>query len=182
MLGAAQEAWLARSFEQSRSRWNLIAQQTLIAPMRSQGKGGETRVRSDGWDGYPPARQRLLSAIEGTKLAGPVVFGGDLHAFYVADLHAEARDDRPVIATEFVGTSIASQGGAASYYERLLQANPHLRYANGSQRGYTLVDIRRDRIEVELMGLADVTRADSAVARQAGWVVERGRPGAQRDD
>lgn len=182
MLGEAQEAWLARAFEQSHTRWNLIAQQTLIAPLIMPDKDGQPRIRSDGWDGYPQARQRLLAAIEKTRLSGPVVLGGDLHAFYVADLHAEARDDRPVIAAEIVGTSIASQGASAAHYERLVKANAHLHYANASQRGYTLVDLRRDRIELDLMGLDDVGRADSPVSRQSAWVVERGRPGAQRRD
>ena len=49
-----------------------------------------------------------------------------------------------------------------------------------SYAGYLRLDLRRDRVEVDLMGLDDVRRADSAVARQSGWVVERGRPGAQK--
>ena len=122
----------------------------------------------------------MLDAIAGTSLANPVVVGGDLHAFHVADLHAGARPDQPVLATEFVGTSISSQAAGQAHYDRLVQANPHLRYANGTQRGYLRLDLRRDRVEVDLMGLDDVRRADSAVARQSGWVVERGRPGAQK--
>ena len=181
MLGPAQEAWLARAFAQSRSRWNLIAQQTLIAPLVIPGKDGRRLLRTDGWDGYPAARLRLLEAIEQTRLPGPVVIGGDLHAFHVADLHAGARDDGPVLAAEFVGTSIASQSASQAHYDRLTAANGHLHYANGTQRGYILAEVRRDRIDVDLMGLDDVSRADSPVSRQAGWVVERGRPGAQRD-
>lgn len=180
LLGAAQQAWLAKAFDASTTRWNVIAQQTLMAPLALPSKEGTPLRRTDGWDGYPLARQQVLDAIAGTSLANPVVVGGDLHAFHVADLHAGARPDQPVLATEFVGTSISSQAAGQAHYDRLVQANPHLRYANGTQRGYLRLDLRRDRFEVDLMGLDDVRRADSAVARQSGWVVERGRPGAQK--
>lgn len=180
LLGTAQQAWLAKAFDASTTRWNVIAQQTLMAPLALPSKDGTALTRTDGWDGYPLARQQVLEAMAGTRLANPVVVGGDLHAFHVADLHAGARADQPVLAAEFVGTSISSQAAGQAHYDRLVQANPHLHYANGTQRGYLRIDLRRDRVEVDLMGLDDVRRADSAVARQSGWVVERGRPGAQK--
>lgn len=182
LLGAEQQAWLAGAFGQSRSRWNLIAQQTLMAPLLLPAKDGLTLRRSDGWDGYPLARRQVLDAMAATGLANPVVIGGDLHAFHVADLHANGGVDGPVIAAEFVGTSISSQSPGQAHYDRLVQANPHLRYANGTQRGYLRLAARRDRLDVDLMGLDDVRRVDSAVSRQSGWVVERGRPGAQAVD
>ena len=182
LLGKAQQAWLAKAFGQSTTRWNLIAQQTLMAPLALQAKDGTPLVRTDGWEGYPLARQQVLEAMAATRLANPVVVGGDLHAFHVADLHAEGRDDRPVLAAEFVGTSISSQSPGQASLDRLVQTNAHLHYANGTQRGYLRIDARRDRLEIDLMGLDDGWRADSAVSRQAGWVVERGRPGAQKTD
>lgn len=176
MLGAAQESWLEGSFSRSRSRWNLIGQQTLLAPLVRPGNGA-ARIRTDGWDGYPPARGRLLEAIERSRLANPVVLGGDLHAFHVADLHVGARPDAPVLAAEFVTTSISSQAGAGACCADLLKTNPHLHHIDPSQRGYLRLDLRRDRLHVDLMGLDDVTRPDATVMRQAAWVVERGRPG-----
>ena len=61
MLGAAQEAWLARGMRDGR-RWNFIAQQTLMA-RASVVVDGRRRFSSDPWDGYPAARDRLLDAI-----------------------------------------------------------------------------------------------------------------------
>ena len=34
---------------------------------------------TDGWDGYPAARQRLLDGVAQRKLPGVVVLGGDVH-------------------------------------------------------------------------------------------------------
>ncbi len=58
MLGRAQEQWLARSLSGSRARWHVVTQQTLMAQAQLGGK-----VWVNGWDGYPAARRKLLSAL-----------------------------------------------------------------------------------------------------------------------
>jgi alkaline phosphatase D len=109
----------------------------------------------------------------------PVVIGGDLHAFFVADIRQDPGRDTPVIATEFVTTSISSQASEDAHYAALRAANRQLRHADGSRRGYLLLSLHRDRLEANLMGLDDVTREDSGIRRQARFVVESGRPGAR---
>jgi alkaline phosphatase D len=179
-LGRTQEEWLDRCFASSETRWNLVGQQSLMARLWLPGKeGAPGRVRTDGWDGYPVSRRRLLDSIAGHGVSNPVVVGGDLHAFFVADLHREPGRDSPVVAAEFVGTSITSQAAAQGYYDALRGANPHLRLADGRRRGYLLFTLLKDRLEADLMGLDDVAREDSVIARQARFIVEAGRPGAQ---
>ena len=62
LLGAAQERWLAENWSLDRP-WNLLAQQTLMARFdwANPAKGG--RYWTDGWDGYAPARSRLLGVV-----------------------------------------------------------------------------------------------------------------------
>ncbi len=180
VLGFGQEAWLGRQLRHSTTRWNLIGQQTLMAPLAlARRAGAPTAVRTDGWDGYPAARQRLVDALTGSRVGNPVVLGGDLHAFYVADLNAGTRPGATCVAAEFVCTSITSQAGEQPYYDRQKAANPHLRYVNGTQRGYLRLTLGRSRVDVDLMGLDDVRDPASGMARQAAWVVEAGRPGAR---
>jgi alkaline phosphatase D len=181
VLGAEQERWLEREFAAAGSRWNLIGQQTLVAPMEMPGRdGAAARVRTDGWDGYPASRQRLLDAITGHRLGNPVVLGGDLHAFHAADLHARPEDpSSAIVASEFVTTSITSQAPGQDHFEWLKAANPHLRHADGRQRGYLRLTLTQDRLDADLMALDNVRRADSGIGRQAGFVVEAGRPGPQ---
>jgi phosphodiesterase/alkaline phosphatase D-like protein len=114
LLGTQQEQWLAGNWSLQRP-WNLLAQQTLMSrfswsdPGSSQTPGGT--FWTDGWDGYAPARQRLLDVVARQQVPGVVVLGGDVHAHYVADLKADFNDARaPVCATEFCGTSISSLG------------------------------------------------------------------------
>jgi alkaline phosphatase D len=179
VLGAAQEQWLDRRFAESATTWNLLAQQSLLAPLWLPGSGGApARVRTDGWDGYPGSRRRLLESLAEHRVRNPVILGGDLHAFFVADIRQDPAGDSPVVATELVTTSISSQAADAAHYAALRAANPHLRHADGSRRGYLLLDMRGDSLEASLMGLDDVTREDSGIRRQARFVVEAGRPGA----
>ncbi len=70
LLGAAQERWLDEGLAASRARWNVIAQQTLMAQLdRKPGEGQS--FWTDGWDGYPKARERLLSTIAGRARGEP---------------------------------------------------------------------------------------------------------------
>jgi alkaline phosphatase D len=181
LLGAEQERWLERELAAAAARWNLIGQQTLVAPMAMPGRvGSPSRVRTDGWDGYPKSRQRLLDAIVGNRLRNPVVLGGDLHAFHAADLHARPEDPgSPIVASEFVTTSITSQAPGQDHFDWIKAANPHLRHVDGRQRGYLRLTLSPTRLDADLMALEDVRRADSGIGRQASFAVEAGRPGPQ---
>ncbi len=180
LLGAAQEKWLHDGLTASRARWNVIAQQTLMAQLdRTPGDG--TSFRTDGWDGYPLARARLLRDVAGSGAANPLVLGGDVHMAVVADLKTDFDDPRaPVIATEFVATSISSQGPARARTEEWQQENPHIKYANGSRRGYTAIELSGQRATARMRTLDDVKDPQSGIRTSATYAVEDGQPGAQR--
>jgi alkaline phosphatase D len=179
MLGAAQERWLDESFAGSRSRWNLIVQQTLMAPAGQPGKDG-LQHWTDGWDGYPWARARLLDSLAKSGASNPVVLGGDVHANYVANLHARPEEpDSPVLAAEFCGTSISAAGAGAKFIAAVRDANPHIRFADASKRGYGLFALSRDRLEARLRVVDTVKRPDAGIATAATFTVRDGRPGIE---
>ena len=179
ILGPAQEQWLVAGLRESSARWNVIAQQTLMARVdRRPGEGQE--FWTDGWDGYPLARRRLLRAVEELRVANPVVIGGDVHMSVVADLKTDFNNPRsPVVATEFVGTSISSQGLSRRRVESWLADSPHIRYADPTRRGYTVVELSGRRCFVRLRTLDDVKDPRSGIRTLRTFAVEDGRPGAQ---
>jgi len=180
MLGVQQEAWLKDGLAHTRSRWNIIAQQTLMA-QRDVKQGSEQAFWTDGWDGYPAARTRLLTDIADVKPPNPLVISGDVHSAWVSDLKRDFDNAKSaVVATEFCGTSITSQGPSAKQVQVFLDENPHLRYGNGEQRGYTTVDLQRGACTVTVRALENVRRQDSAISTAAAFVVESGRPGAHK--
>ena len=134
----------------------------------------------DGWEGYPNARRRLLDSLMAHRRRNTIVIGGDRHAFFTADLKRDdARPDGPTIATEFVGTSISSDGPSEASVRKALAENPHLRYARGDKRGYATVELDTRHCTVGFEALDDVKDAASAVRRLTRFVVEDGVPGAK---
>jgi alkaline phosphatase D len=181
MLGAEQEAWLQSGLDRSRARWNVMVQQTLMAQLdRKPGPG--QRFWTDGWDGYPAARRRLLEYLGQRKPANPVVIGGDVHSYWVSDLKPDFDDARStVVATEFVGTSITSQNsGTEEQLRALLPDNPHIRFASNSRRGYVRVEVTSERMRTDLRAMRSVTDPHADAETLASFVVEDGRPGAVR--
>jgi alkaline phosphatase D len=181
LLGETQERWLEASLDRSRARWNVIGQQTIMAQIDR--KPGEGRgFWTDGWDGYPQARRRLLDYVGRRKPANPVVIGGDVHSYWVTDLKPDFEDTgSPVVATEIAGTSITSQFGRKPEEVDALKAdNPHLRFASGARRGYVRVELTPQRMQVDLRAIRSVTQPRAPVDTLATFVVDDGRPGAQR--
>ncbi len=180
LLGSDQERWLEQGWDTTRP-WNLLAQQTLMArcSWREPGHGGGS-YWTDGWDGYAPARNRLLGGVAQRKLPGVVVLGGDVHTNYVADLKADFDDAAsPVVATEFCGTSISSLSLAQERIDAARPFNPHIHYGRGDQRGYMRFTLDAKQMQVQLRVLDDVMKVDSGIATAARFVVEAARPGAQ---
>ena len=177
MLGAEQERWLDASLGRSRAAWNFIVQQTLFAPaVRRTAKEGLVHW-TDGWDGYPAARERLIRSIVERRASNPVILGGDVHAAMAAWIHANPLDPAsPVVATEYVTTSITSQG-FASMIAGIAKENPHIRYAESEVRGYGLMNLTRASLEGSHRGVESVKVRDARVYTVSKGTIESGRPG-----
>ena len=180
MFGAAQERWLADGLASSPARWNVLAQQTLIAPFESRASDGGYDVWTDGWDGYASPRARLLNHIADAGVRNVVAVGGDMHAFYVSDLKTDFADaDAAPVATEFVGTSITSDDVDYAAVARDLPHNPHIRYFDSRWRGYLYCEVTPELWRTDLRIVDNVQNAASSGRTLARFHVEDGRPGAQ---
>jgi alkaline phosphatase D len=179
MLGAEQEKWLEGALAGTLARWNLLTQQTPMAQF-DQKPGPGRRAWTDGWDGYPAARKRLIESMLAAKLANPVVLSGDVHSFNVNDLKLDFDDPRsPVIATEFVGTSITSQAWPMDRVRPMLADNPHMKYVESGFRGYVRVELTAAQMKTDLRAMESVAKPDAACRTLASFVVEDGKAGAQ---
>ena len=176
LLGPAQERWLADGLGRRDTRWHLVAQQTLVAPFTWRRDG--RRVRTDGWSGYPAARDRLLDTLVERRAPNPVLLGGDVHGNFVCDLHQRGDPDAPVVASEFCGTSISSRGRPQRLLDEAMPWNPHVHHGRRDQRGYMHFRLAPDRLDVRLRVLDDVNDPGTGVRTAATFHVEGGRPGA----
>jgi alkaline phosphatase D len=186
LLGAEQEAWLSKGFAASRAKWNFLAQQTLMAQCSQVAIAGpeDGRFWTDGWDGYPSARQRLFADIGRHRLSNPVVLSGDVHTFYAADLKPDfnrpVSADNPVIAAEFCCTSVTSSSQRQERIDQYVAQNPHIRYGRSDRRGYMMLEVTAAQTAVRFEALDDVHRADSGVSTIAHFTVEDGKPGIRK--
>jgi alkaline phosphatase D len=172
MLGKPQERWLAEGLaldakqNKDSQPWSVIAQSTLLAKINAPADK-EPRIWTDGWEGYPFAKRRLLESMQTQPSLHPIILSGDVHLNVVANVEG--------IATEFCGTSLTSQTNwhperEPSFYTD----NPHVKYFNSDKRGYALAEVTPKLWTTTLMGVADVRDAASATAPIAQFAVERG--------
>ena len=177
-LGMAQEAWLYEQFRTHPARWNILAQQQLMAEFKERTDNGDIAHWSDDWSGYPAARQRLLQQIHDTSLPNPVVIGGDIHSFWANDLKIDFDDPAaPVVASEFVGSSITAPPPPYAKFAAWAAENPHVHFFESRKRGYVSVDLTPARMEVAFRAISRASDPVADVATLRRFVVEDGRPG-----
>lgn len=177
-LGATQERWLYEGLARARTRWNVIAQDQLMAEFRERTGDGSIAYWTDDWNGYPEARKRLLTHLRDSRVANPVVIGGDIHSFWANDLKLDSSDPRaPVVASEFVGTSVTSLGPPYDTFVKWLPDNPHVHFFESRRRGYVSVELVPERMSVGMRVVSDVTDPKATIATLKRFVVENGRAG-----
>jgi alkaline phosphatase D len=181
LTGEDQERWLAEGLTGSHTRWNVIAQQVMMSrTLFPNPTGGLPAVLAnlDQWDGYAPQRRRLLGLLAERHVANPVVLAGDIHSTWFSELKLDFdRPDAPSVAVEFTATSVSSDFPIA--FDAPLKAvnprlNPHVKYFDGSKRGYLRVAVDRDAWRTDVRNVDTIAVRTAPVATTASFVVEAG--------
>lgn len=204
LMGMAQERWLdaviARSVR-SGKRWQVLAQQVVMgalhqpaaadtwvpasapdyirrrAAIGTAARAAGLPLNFDSWDGYPAARSRLLRAAQSAG-ANLVTLSGDSHNAWAFDL---AQDGRPA-GVEFAGQGVTSPGfesyvpvPPATVAAALIAANPGLRWADTSRRGYMHVVLEPHRASSTYRLWDSVRTPGAAITAEVVQSVEHGR-------
>ncbi len=182
MMGGAQEKWLVNGLGESRATWQVLAQQVMMAPFDTR-PGAEIQVSMDKWSGYPVARDRLLGAIGERAKGRTIVLTGDIHASFVNELQSSFdRPGRPVVAAEFVGTSMSSGGDGTDAYQgwnTTRADNPYIKWHN-ARRGYVRCRVTPDEWRADYRIVPFVTRPGAPVETASSWRVQHGRTAIDR--
>ncbi len=196
LLGAPQKAWLKQALQGSRARWKLDRQPGDDQLARRPRTTRSTRTRGTA---TAPTGARSSSHIASNDIEDVSFVTGDIHTFFAGDVSASGRRslrdpdlpdpvNGPVIATEFVGSSITSHGivdRAASTEEQRVAAaagadaavlgnNPQMVYSNQAYKGYGLLEAG-DALRVRYQAVHDARRQDSTVFTLRRFRVEAGR-------
>jgi alkaline phosphatase D len=174
MLGAEQERWLEQGLQHQVARWTLLGQGTPFSQL-NMGTAEKPLYSTGAWTGYPAARQRLLDSLQRSRSENPVILSGDIHAYVVGSVNAvPERFDTPLVAAEFVTTSITSDAPPQETLDRWKPANPNLLRLDGTRRGYLSLRISEERLQADLVTIDDRTQADSGRMSSGSYVVEAG--------
>ncbi len=180
LMGAEQSGWLRASLLESTASWNLLAQQVMMG-MVDVHPGSERRYSMDQWPGYSHERIELVKFLAERRVPNPVVITGDIHANWVNDLRVnDLKTETPVVATEFVGTSISTGGNGTptpKNQDALLAENPCVKFHN-TQRGYVRCTVKAGSWRSDYIVVEDVTKPGAPALNRGTFVVEAGKPGA----
>jgi alkaline phosphatase D len=185
LLGAEQERWLFDNLRRSQragNGWRVLGQQILFAPLTPPG----TRPQNvDVWDGYPAARSRVMDFLEFERISNLAILTGDIHSSWAMDVPRRPfAGYRPQtgagsLAVEIVTPAISSPplyaGAGMRESARLLRlATPHLKYLDGDNRGYVLLDVDATRIVADWYHVPTVDRRTSEERKAMTFVCEKG--------
>ena len=106
------------------------------------------------------------------------MFSGDIHSFFANDLGSISTiPTSPIVATEFVGTSISSYGPPYELIAQALPDNPHVHFFESRRRGYVCVDLERAHMQVRMRVVSDAADPKADISTLKTFAVEGGQPG-----
>lgn len=207
ILGDRQMEWLKERLAGNSRRWSLVAGGVVVnpipmelpfprltRPLLPEGyvalEDGRV-LRDDQWDGYPAERERLVEAIARGAHAGvrTVLLSGDVHSSWAFE--GPAGPDGTPVALEVTVPSVSSAPMGRTRLPavwRLLDSAArkmdHVRWAEITARGYTVVQILPNQIRVGWwfvdpydLGEVPRTRVGAAYQTLHGWWPPRWRRG-----
>jgi alkaline phosphatase D len=191
LLGPAQEQWLAAELMESGRAgvpWQLLGQQVMFAPGSMPGAASAS---TDNWDGYRPARTRVLDALAAGQVRNVLVLTGDVHSSWAYDVPRDPWSGYDPLrgtgtaAVEIVTPAVTSPTGfgepeqAARRIETLLRDRPHLKYVEGLHRGYVVLDVTRERAQADWFFVPTVTERTREEQFGKGFFTVAGEPHLQ---
>ena len=176
MFGFEQERWLDKGLKASKRTWKLLAQGTQMSSTSIPGPTGRA-YWNEAWDGYPEARKRLLQSLADNQIKNVVSLGGDVHMNIAANLRPVPNDpNSPLVASEFVTTSVTSRGMGEKALGIVRDNNPDLIHARGDERGYSLISVTPAHVRCDFRTTAMPAGSEASFKTQASFVVEKGNP------
>lgn len=175
LLGMEQEAWVMDQFASTQAQWVLVGQQVIMAEVRL----GDNPINADQWDGYRAARARFYDMAE--SVPNLVVLTGDIHSSWAFDLARDPRGEYDPktgagsVGVEFVTPGVTSAGFPTNAATAAMVSNPHLQWAELTQRGYVVLDIDTERVQASWWFIDDVEDLEGDTQRfESAWAVYDG--------
>lgn len=180
MLGETQYDWLVDNLTGSTSRWNIVGNQVMFAPLEVFG----LPVNYDQWDGYAYEREQLMNVLADSNVSNFIVLTGDIHTSWVNDIPYSNYDGSSCTGSagvEFVVTSVTSTSAPFNVGPALIQSmNPHMQYINLAEKGYGVMDVSKTKLQYDFYYMDDIEDPNSGQYFADGYMVLNGESCAQQ--
>jgi len=203
IVGAEQLGFLRDSLAAEDVRWKLVGNPVMFSPLllppaprvvgeplaELTGLVPEDGVpfNVDQWDGYQHDRRELIRLLGRRDVRNAVFLTGDIHTSWAFEVPVDA-GTYPVsgtVATEFVVPSVTSDNideltgapprtASVSVEQAARALNRHLKWVELDSHGYTVFDVRADRVQMDWYFLADRENARSAATHAKSYAVTAG--------
>lgn len=202
-FGLAQRKWLFNEFDQSQAVWRILGNPSVLGTtwkkdlpdsvkpallktklIAASGDGPDY----DQWDGYPAERDMLMKVIRDHPLGNFVVLSGDIHICLAQELKMDPFNEAEIpVAVECINSSLTSQNfddkmrwaartQSIPFEQEMLRYFPEMKYVDLDSHGYNVVDVTRERVQVEWWNVETVLKRSEHQSLGAAFKVESGKP------
>lgn len=185
VTGRAQMDWLKGSLTRQVAQWKLVGNPVMIAPVTFAGLPRDlvkpvndtvgllppdgAPYNIDQWDGYTDDRREVFEHLRDNGVTDSLFITGDIHSGWACDLPADKATypgTRDSVGVEFVATSVTSSNlkditgtprrTTSLAVEEILKANnPHIKYLNFDDHGFSVLDITAKRAQMDWFIIGD---------------------------
>ena len=197
LVGQEQFKWLDENLDNN-FKWSIIGQQVLVAPTvlpEIFSKIDKSKIpeylhkyikiagmnipyNTDSWDGYPNEREKLYKVL--SKSQSNVVLTGDTHNSWISNLYNKYNK---FIAVEIATPAISSPNTVDTFGSitkdidsDFVKSNKHLKWTNGSNKGFVKLMIRRDNIKAKFQYVSTVKSRNYQLIDQNTFTVKHKQP------
>lgn len=193
-LSPAQRDWLLQRLQASDAVWKTVASSISFTPIELDLSLPELGappllarrflLNVDHWDGFPQARRALLEAFDAA--GGALLLSGDIHAAFATQHSARSVEiTTPAVSSttlaDILGSEVERDPNTAEVGRRMVDAldrliahgDPRVRHARTRVHGVTLIEARRDALQVQLLCLPPDVCRERAYADPAALGAQR---------
>ena len=160
MLGAEQLAWFKNELSNSKAQWKIIGNQVIFSPCDLSKVRPNSPVNFDAWMVMQLNEMTFGIFLSESVISNTIFVTGDTHASWAFNVPALTSNEPGVNCAIEIGTpSITS----ANWNDRadvtdeqtmegeksLMSSNPHLKYVNGRDHGFVVLDINKESTKAQ---------------------------------
>lgn len=150
MLGQEQFDWLSKELSTNNQKWKIIGNQVIFSNLDVSAVYPESKVNLDAWDGFPSEKKEIIHLLSKKDVENVVFVTGDTHCSWAFEVEDE---NKKSVAVE-IGTPSITSANYDEYAGKdtvimteqlFLKDNPHLKYVDLWNHGYTIISLNKDK-------------------------------------